>query len=133
VDDVVAEEASETTASQKLISATLQNRRWLGFELSVLRRLKFSSIAIPFAGRPDLGWHLKCWGKQVFSNDICQWSWWMSRALIENSNESLDVDDVAFILANMAHSKASTSASHIRTPVMMMLPGSSEYGIIFDN
>ena len=60
------------------------NRRWLGFELSVLRRLKFASVAIPFAGQPDLEWYLKFWGKQILDNDLCQWSWWSSRALVEN-------------------------------------------------
>jgi len=75
-----------------------RNRSWLGFELSVLRRLKFTSIAIPFAGRPSLEWYLKFWGKQIVDNDICQWSWWMSRALIENNGEALDVDDVALAL-----------------------------------
>jgi hypothetical protein len=74
------------------------NRRWLGFDLSVLRRIKFSSIAIPFAGQPDLDWYLKFWGKQVLNNDICQWSWWVSRALVENQGELLSEDDVALTL-----------------------------------
>ncbi len=75
------------------------NRRWLGFDLSVLRRLKFSSIAIPFAGQPDLGWYLKFWGRQIFDNDICQWAWWMSRGLVENQGESLSEEDVSLILS----------------------------------
>jgi hypothetical protein len=75
------------------------NRRWLGFELSVLRRLKFSSITIPFAGQPDLGWYLKFWGKQILANDVCQWAWWMSRAMIENQGESLTEEDVSLTLS----------------------------------
>jgi len=75
------------------------NRRWLGFDLSVLRRLKFSSIAIPFAGQPDLGWYLKFWGKQVLDNDLCQWAWWMSRALVENPGEALTEEDVSLVLS----------------------------------
>jgi len=75
------------------------NRRWLGFELSVLRRLKFSSIAIPFAGQPDLGWYLKFWGKQILNNDVCQWAWWMSRALVENQGEQLSEEDVSLTLS----------------------------------
>ncbi|HMV51890.1 MAG TPA: hypothetical protein PLD20_00660 [Blastocatellia bacterium] len=75
------------------------NRRWLGFELSVLRRLKFSSIAIPFAGQPDLGWYLKFWGKQVLDNDLCQWAWWVSRALVENPGETLTEEDVSLVLS----------------------------------
>jgi hypothetical protein len=75
-----------------------RNRHWLGFELSVLRRIKFHSIAIPFAGQPDLDWYLKFWGKQILNNDICQWSWWTSRALVENQEENLSDDDVARVL-----------------------------------
>ncbi len=78
----------------------MKNRRWLGYELSVLRRIKFNSVAIPFAGQPDLDWYLKFWGKQVFSNDLCQWSWWTSRALVENQTETLSEADVAHILDN---------------------------------
>ncbi|MFN8005318.1 MAG: hypothetical protein U0X75_30390, partial [Acidobacteriota bacterium] len=82
-----------------MFTTTVSNRRWLGFELSVLRRLKFSSVAIPFAGQPDLGWYLKFWGKQVLDNDICQWAWWMSRALVENRGVSLSEEDVSLILS----------------------------------
>ncbi|MFN0109541.1 MAG: hypothetical protein ACKVZH_11860 [Blastocatellia bacterium] len=74
------------------------NRRWLGFELSVLRRLKFNSVAIPFAGQPDLGWYLKFWGKQIMDNDVCQWAWWASRALVENPGETLTEEDVSLVL-----------------------------------
>ena len=81
-------------------ASPFRNRRWLGFELSVLRRIKFTSVAIPFAGRPDLGWYLKFWAKQVLDNDICQWAWWMSRALVENQTEELSEDDVARVLHN---------------------------------
>jgi hypothetical protein len=74
------------------------NRRWLGFELSVLRRLKFASAVIPFSGEPDLEWYLKFWGKQILSNDLCQWAWWMSRALVENQGETLSEEDISLIL-----------------------------------
>ena len=79
---------------------TTPNRRWLGFELSVLRRLKFASLAVPFAGQPDLEWYLKFWGKQALTNDLCQWAWWMSRALVENQGERLTDEDVSFVLQN---------------------------------
>ena len=81
-----------------MLTNSTTNRRWLGFELSVLRRLKFNSIAIPFAGQPDLGWYLKFWGKQVLDNDLCQWAWWMSRALVENAGEVLTEEDVSLAL-----------------------------------
>ncbi len=80
--------------------ATTPNRRWLGFELSVLRRLKFASLAVPFAGQPDLEWYLKFWGKQILDNDLCQWAWWASRALIENQGDKLTEDAVAVVLDN---------------------------------
>ena len=76
------------------------NRRWLGFELSVLRRLKFASIAVPFAGQPDLEWYLKFWGKQILDNDLCQWAWQASRALIENQGDKLTEDVAALALDN---------------------------------
>src|SRR5262245_22611564 len=75
------------------------NRRWLGFELSVLRRLKFTSIAIPFSGYPDLGWYLKFWGKHIFDNDLCQWAWWTSRALVENQGVMLTEEEVSLALS----------------------------------
>ncbi|MBO0797492.1 MAG: hypothetical protein J2P31_01600, partial [Blastocatellia bacterium] len=75
------------------------NRRWLGFELSVLRRLKFTSIIIPFAGEPDLEWYLKFWGKQILTNDICQWAWWVSRAIVENQKELLKEEDISLVLS----------------------------------
>ena len=76
----------------------MKNRRWLGYELSVLRRIKFNSIAIPFSGQPELDWYLKFWGKQVLDNDLCQWAWWMSRALVENAGDALTEEDVSLAL-----------------------------------
>ncbi len=81
-------------------TAETTNRRWLGFELNILRRLKFSTIAIPFAGQPDLDWYLKFWGKQVRTNDLCQWAWWMARGYVENREETLTEDDVSFLLGD---------------------------------
>ena len=80
--------------------AKTPNHRWLGFELSVLRRLKFASVAFPFAGQPALEWYLKFWGKQILDNDLCQWSWWSSRALVENQGDKLTEDLVALVLEN---------------------------------
>ncbi len=104
-----------------------RNRRWLGFELSVLRRLKFTSIAIPFSGRPDLAWYLKAWGRQVLTNDVCQWAWWMSRALIENSRETLDVDDVALVLGDV-----DTAARETGNPALRQMMTEDD-ALWFDN
>lgn len=76
----------------------VNSRRWLGFELNILRRLKFSSIAIPFAGQPDLDWYLKFWGKEVYSNDLCQSASSISRAFVENGTENLSPEDIELLL-----------------------------------
>jgi hypothetical protein len=76
------------------------NSSWLGFELSVLRRLKFRSIALPFARTPDLGWYLKFWGKEVICNDLLRSAWWSLRALIESSREVLSAEDLRSLLEN---------------------------------
>jgi hypothetical protein len=71
---------------------------WLGFELSVLRRLKFRSAALPFGGEPYLGTYLKSWGIQVFANDIAQWSYTKAVAFIENNDELLTEEDVDIVI-----------------------------------
>lgn len=108
------------------------NRRWLGFELSVLRRLKFQTIAIPFAGQPDLDWYLKFWGKQVLSNDICRWAWTVSSALVENRGESLTEEDVSLAL-----SEAYVPRRRLNNPALARLadhPQISDIDVVwFDN
>ncbi|HYY58754.1 MAG TPA: hypothetical protein VE842_15580 [Pyrinomonadaceae bacterium] len=71
---------------------------WLAFELSVLRRLKFRSVALPFGGEPYLGIYLKHWGVRVAANDLAQWAWTKASAYIENNTERLTEDDLAFLL-----------------------------------
>jgi hypothetical protein len=73
---------------------------WLGFELSVLRHLKFGSVALPLAGEPQLGHYLKRWGARVASNDPAHWAWTKSVAFVENNSETLTEDDVETILAD---------------------------------
>jgi hypothetical protein len=74
------------------------NKRWLGFELNILRRLKFSSIAIPFAGRANLDWYLKFWGKEVISNDLCQSASSVAQAYVENAGEKLGGEEIDLLL-----------------------------------
>ena len=74
------------------------NKRWLGFELNILRRLKFTSIAIPFAGSANLDWYLKFWGKEVYSNDLCQSAAAISRAYVENAGETLRDEEIDQLL-----------------------------------
>ena len=78
-------------------SATFPNG-WLNFELSVLRRLKFSSIALPFTGEPNLGVQLKRWNVRVAANDAMMWAHTKATALIENDSERLSEEDLEAIL-----------------------------------
>jgi hypothetical protein len=84
------------------MTPTLQHEHaaegWLGFELSVLRRLKFRSVADPFAGEADLGFYLKRWGARVSSNDARRWAAARAAARVENNSERLTEDDVALLL-----------------------------------
>lgn len=83
----------KTTLSQNTIPNS-----WLAFELNVLRRMKFSSVSIPFAGEPNLGMYLKRWGVRVAANDMARWAWTKSVAFIENSIERLEESDVNLVL-----------------------------------
>ncbi len=74
-------------------SATLPNG-WLNFELSVFRRLKFSSIALPFTGEPQVCVHLKRWKVRVAANDPMSWAHTKATALIENDAERLSEDEI---------------------------------------
>ena len=71
---------------------------WLAFELNVLRRLKFSSVAFPFTHMPTLGAYLKRWDIRVQANDPLQSAWTRANALIPNNGEKLTADDVNVVL-----------------------------------
>ena len=71
---------------------------WLAFELSVLRRLKFRSAALAFAGEPELGIYLKHWGVRVVANDLARWATTKAKAYIENNTEPLAETDVEIVL-----------------------------------
>ena len=71
---------------------------WLAFELSILQRLKFTSIAIPVTGDPAIGRYLKRRNIRVQANDLLQADWQRSMAVIANSNEKLSEDDVSILL-----------------------------------
>ena len=66
---------------------------WLAFELGVLRRLKFASVALPLTGEPELSVQLKNWRVRVAANDPMLWSYTKALALIENNTEQLNDDD----------------------------------------
>jgi hypothetical protein len=71
---------------------------WLSFELSVLRRLKFASVALPFTGEPEIGIQLKRWKARVAVNDPMIWSYTKSTALVENYGEQLDQTELDTLL-----------------------------------
>jgi hypothetical protein len=71
---------------------------WLAFELNVLRRLKFNSVALPFTGEPNLGLYLKHWNVRVAANDPFLWAHTKATALIENSSVRLDEADREIVL-----------------------------------
>lgn len=71
---------------------------WLGFELGVLRRLKFLSVALPFTGEPELIVRLKNWRVRIAANDPMIWSYTKAFALVENNIEKLRADDLDLLL-----------------------------------
>jgi hypothetical protein len=71
---------------------------WLAFELSILRRMEFRSVANPFAGEAVLETYLKRWGVRVAANDAAQWSFVRLQARVENSSERLTEEDVRAVL-----------------------------------
>jgi hypothetical protein len=81
-----------------MIQSKTTAKGWLAFELNVLRRLKFSSAAIPFTAEPNLGAYLKRWNARVAANDLTQTAWTKSVAAIQNNQEKLSDEDVQIVL-----------------------------------
>lgn len=81
-----------------ILSTDTTPKGWLAFELGVLRRFKFKSIALPFAGEPELGLYLKRWGVRVAANDLSRWAHTKAMALIENNDVRLTEDDMSIVL-----------------------------------
>jgi hypothetical protein len=71
---------------------------WLSFELGVLRRLKFASIALPFTGEPEMAVEIKRWRVRVAANDPMIWAQTKAMALIENHGEQLSEEDIDQLL-----------------------------------
>ena len=80
------------------MSAVTFPNGWLNFELSVLRRLNFSSIALPFTGEPNLAVQLKGWKVRVAANDPLVWGYTKATALVENESDRLDETDIEALL-----------------------------------
>jgi hypothetical protein len=73
-------------------------KSWLAFELNVLRRLNFSSVAIPFNPSPAIGAYLKRWNVRVAANDALTSAYTRCVAQILNSGERLTNEDIDRIL-----------------------------------
>ncbi len=74
---------------------------WLAFELNVLRRLKFTSVILPFTNEPNLGTYLKRWNVRVLANDLMQSAWIKAVAAIENNAEKLSDEEIDTILEDV--------------------------------
>jgi hypothetical protein len=90
--------AAHNLSQSRLSAPVTFPNGWLAFELGVLRRLKFMSVALPFTGEPDLCVQLKRWKVRVAANDPMLWSYTKAIALVENSQERLDEGDLANVL-----------------------------------
>jgi len=73
-------------------------RSWLAFDLNVLRRLTFTSVALPFTDPTALGAYLKRLNVRVATNDTLQSAFTRSFARIQNSGEHLSAEDVNIVL-----------------------------------
>lgn len=71
---------------------------WLAFELNILRRLEFKSIALPITGNPTIGSYLKKWNVRVLANDVLYSSHLSSLASIENNSFELNEGDASTVL-----------------------------------
>jgi hypothetical protein len=76
-------------------------RGWLAFELSVLRRLRFRSVANPLAGSPALDAYLKRWDVRVAVNDPARWAWIEGVARVENNDVRLTREDFDLLLEDV--------------------------------
>lgn len=94
---------------------------WLAFEVNVLRRLQFDSIAIPFAGSPALAAYLKRLGAKVIVNDVTRSGFTRCAAQITNSSETLTGDEVNLILEN-----AYVPGKELRNPALANRFGSGD-------
>ncbi|MGI8812062.1 MAG: hypothetical protein ACR2IH_05980 [Pyrinomonadaceae bacterium] len=74
---------------------------WLAFDLNILRRIEFRSVAMPFTPDPALGVYLKRRDVRVLANDVLQSSWTKAVAAIQNNSAKLSDDDVNTVLEDI--------------------------------
>ncbi|MGB2913417.1 MAG: hypothetical protein WBB81_07640 [Pyrinomonadaceae bacterium] len=73
-------------------------KSWLAFDLNVLRRVNFSSVAIPFSDDPSVGAYLKRLDARVMANDPLRSAWAACTAQITNNGERLSDEEVNVVL-----------------------------------
>src|SRR4030095_5002863 len=71
---------------------------WLAFEIAVLQRLKFASVALPFTGEPEIAIHFKRTQAPVAANDPMICAYTKATALIENYGVQLAEEDCYTLL-----------------------------------
>ncbi len=76
-------------------------RSWLAFELNILRRQEYRSVALPFTGNPTLGAYLKHGDTRVLANDPLQSAWTRALAAIQNNGEKLSDENIQTILEDV--------------------------------
>ena len=81
--------------------ATSTPTNWLAFELSILHRLKFGSVAIPLTGDPAIGLYLKRRRIRVTANNILRSDWHRAVYAIQNNAETLEEADVERVLQDV--------------------------------
>ena len=74
---------------------------WLAFELNILRRLEFNSIAVLGAKRPHLGAYLKQWGSRIYTNNITLSDHVEALAAIQNNTVLFEESDVEAVLTDV--------------------------------
>lgn len=73
-------------------------KSWLAFDLNVLRRLKFASVAFPFSESPAAAAYVKRWDARVAANDPLRSNWVRSLAEISNNSRRLSEAEVDRVL-----------------------------------
>ncbi len=97
---------------------TLPSTRYQGSKYKILKwidhyteDLKFECVLDAFGGTGCVGYMFKQKGKQVFYNDILKFNYYIGLAIIENSQTTLNNNDIDFILNKHSQIKYPTFIS----------------------
>lgn len=89
------------------ILETFPSTRYMGSKCNVLdfiwetvQDLEFDSVLDAFSGSGCVSYLFKSKGKQVYSNDLMQFSYHVANAAVANNNVKLSDDDVSILLAD---------------------------------